>query len=141
MGLSAADRKRMRELGGEIRKIMGGAAREDGTPKTFEELERDSIEVGDAISCAMLEANVRDGEQPAGACRCPTCNRLCPRCEEGEPRVLQTDRGEVGWLEAEYFCRRCRRSFFPSDGGIGPARGSDGKCSRGTEVGLRGSLR
>lgn len=116
MGLSAKDRKRMQELGGEIRKIFGGAVRDDGTPKTFDELERESIEVGDSIASAMLEANVRDGEEPSSVCRCPKCNRLGPRCEEEEPRILQTDRGEVSWLEAEYFCRRCRRSFFPSDG-------------------------
>ena len=116
MGLSATDRKRLQELGGEIRKILGGAVRDDGTPKTFDELENDSVEVGDLIASAMLEANVRDGEQPTGACRCPKCNRVGARCDDVEPRVLQTDRGEVSWLEAEYFCRRCRRSFFPSDG-------------------------
>lgn len=116
MGLSATDRKRLQELGGEIRKILGGAVRDDGTPKTFDELERESIEVGDMIASAMLEANVRDGEEPPGVCHCPKCNCLSPRSEDMEPRVLQTDRGEVSWLEAEYFCRRCRRSFFPSDG-------------------------
>jgi hypothetical protein len=116
MALSTEDRKRLRELGGEIRKILGGAVRDDGTSKTFDELERDSIEVSDLIGSTMLEANVRDGEQPPGTCRCPKCDRLCPRQEEAEPRVLQTDRGEVSWLEAEFFCRRCRRSFFPSDG-------------------------
>ncbi len=116
MGLSATDRKRLQELGGEIRKILGGAIRNDGKPKTFDELERDSIEVGDLIASAMLEANVCNGEESSGACRCPKCNRLCPRCEDVEARVLQADRGEVSWLEAEYFCRRCRRSFFPSDG-------------------------
>ena len=132
MELSATDRRRLQELAGEMRKILGGAVRDDGTPKTFDELEQDSIEVGDLIASAMLEANVRDGEEPPGACRCPKCNRLCPRCEEMEPRVLQTDRGEVSWLEPEYFCRRCRRSFFPSDGGIGAPSGGHGKCSSGT---------
>ena len=126
MRLSAADRKRLRELGGEIRGILGGAIRSDGTPKTFDELEQESIEVGDLIGSAMLEASVCDGEESPATCRCPKCNRLCPLSEEMEPRVLQTDRGEVSWLEAEYFCRRCRRSFFPSDGGIGASGGGHG---------------
>jgi hypothetical protein len=29
---------------------------------------------------------------------------------------LQTDRGEVAWMEPAYHCRYCRRSFFPSLG-------------------------
>ena len=131
MGLSPADRKRLREMGVELRKILGGAVREDGTPKRFDELEQESIEVGDLIGSAMLEANVQDSEKPAATCRCPKCNRVCPRRDE-EPRVLQTDRGEVSWLEAEYFCRKCRRSFFPSDGGTRAPSGSHGKRSSGT---------
>lgn len=126
MALSAADRKRLRELGGEIRKILGGAMREDGTPKTFDEMEQDSIDVADVIGMSMLEENVRDGEEPAGTCRCPKCDRLSPRKDDAEPRVLQADRGEVSWLEAEYFCRWCRRSFFPSDGSLGAPCRSDG---------------
>lgn len=125
MALLAANRKRLRELGGEIREILGGAMREDGTPKTFDELEKDSIDVADVIGMAMLEENVRKGEDPAGTCRCPKCDRLSPRQEDAEPRVLQTDRGEVSWLEADYFCRLCRRSFFPSDGSLGAPCGSD----------------
>lgn len=116
MGLSASDRERLRELGGEIRKILGGARRGDGTAKTFDELEQDSIEIADVIGSAMLEANVRDVEEPPDSCLCPKCNRPAPRKDEGDPRILQTDRGEVSWLEPEYFCRKCRRSFFPSDG-------------------------
>lgn len=126
MALSAADRKRLRELGGKIREILGGAMREDGTPKTFDELEQDSIDVADVIRMAMLEENVRKGQDPAGMCRCPKCDRLSPRKEDAEPRVLPTDGGEVSCLEAEYFCRWCRRSFFPSDGSLGAPCGSDG---------------
>ena len=116
MGLSAADRERLRELGGEIREILGGSVRDDGAAKTFDELERESIEVADLIGSAMLEANVRDSKEPSGTCVCPKCNRLSPRQEDVEPRVLQTDRGETSWLEAVYFCRNCRRSFFPEVG-------------------------
>ncbi len=127
MALARQERERLQQLGREIREILGGSCREDGSLKTFDEMESDSIAVADIIGTAMLEGNVQDVQQPAGTCRCPTCDRLSPRREEAEPRVLQTDRGEVTWLEAEYFCRRCRRSFFPSHGKFGPARGSDGE--------------
>lgn len=115
MTLSASERERLQHLGKEIREILGGARRENGTAKTFDELEQDSIEVADVIGSSMLEANARDVEHPPGACRCPKCGAMAPQKEDAEPRVLQTDRGEVDWLEAEYFCRKCRRSFFPSD--------------------------
>jgi hypothetical protein len=35
---------------------------------------------------------------------------------DDEVRVLQTDRGEVAWMEPTFECRHCRRSFFPSLG-------------------------
>lgn len=69
MALSATDRERLQELGREIREILGGASHDDGTSKTFDELEKDSIEVTDVIGSAMLERNVREGEeQPSGTC-------------------------------------------------------------------------
>ena len=112
MALSAADRKRLRALGGEIREILGGAMRKDGTPKTFDELEQDSIDVADVIGMAMLEENVRAGEDPAGTCRCPKCDRLSPAKEDAERRVLQTDRGEVSWLEAGLLLPLVSAVFF-----------------------------
>ena len=36
--------------------------------------------------------------------------------DDDEVHVLETSRGEVAWTEAAWFCRRCRRSFFPSVG-------------------------
>ncbi len=127
MALAMHERDRLQQLAKEVRGILGGATRTDGSPKTFDEMESDSIEVADLIGTSMLESNVQDAQEPSGTCRCPTCDRLSPRHDDAEPRVLQTDRGEVAWLEAEYFCRRCRRSFFPSHGKVGAARGSDGE--------------
>ncbi|MCG8448376.1 MAG: hypothetical protein MI725_02195 [Pirellulales bacterium] len=129
MALATQDRERLQQLGREVREILGGSTRDDGSPKSFDEMEDDSIEAADIIGTAMLESNVQEGQEPAGACRCPSCHRMSPRREDAEPRVLQTDRGEVTWLEVEYFCRRCRRSFFPSHGKLGVACGSDGECA------------
>ena len=114
MGLSAADRSRVRELAAELKDLVGGSRHADGRAKTFDELEEESIEVSDLLCEAMLGSLVDDTDEPSGTCRCPKCDRVCPRRHDDEPRVVEADRGTVTWNEAEYFCRRCRRSFFPS---------------------------
>lgn len=48
--------------------------------------------------------------------------RVCPSCQrpldwekkETQERIVQTDAGGTEWAEPEGYCRRCRRSFFPS---------------------------
>ncbi len=48
--------------------------------------------------------------------------RVCPSCQrplswdekEAQERIVETAAGEVEWSEPEGYCRRCRRSFFPS---------------------------
>lgn len=48
--------------------------------------------------------------------------RVCPSCQrpldweqpETQERIVQTEAGEAEWSEPEGYCRRCRRSFFPS---------------------------
>jgi hypothetical protein len=48
--------------------------------------------------------------------------RVCPSCQRPlnwdnpatQERIVETDAGEAEWSEPEGYCRRCRRSFFPS---------------------------
>lgn len=115
MGLSADQRKRVRVLAQEAKEIFGGAVNAEGRPLTFAELEDECIEASDLFSSELLGKRVAErppAEQPA--C-CPGCQQPGEACPE-EPRVLETNRGEVGWMEPAYYCRRCRRSFFPSLG-------------------------
>jgi hypothetical protein len=52
---------------------------------------------------------------PAEAPRCPGCQAPTdPRPDE--PRVVRTDVGLAVWSEPHYFCRKCRKAFFPSVG-------------------------
>ncbi len=67
---------------------------------------------------AMLQERVAERELPVEACCCPTCERRGDSQPE-EPRLLQTDRGEVAWTEPAYYCRYCRRSFFPRSAELG----------------------
>ena len=116
MGLSASQRERLREIAAEAKEIVGGCLHPDGRPMTLAELEDECIEASDLLSSAMLQQRVSEREPPQRPPDCPTCGRQTRLAPDEEPRVLQTDRGEVEWLEPTYYCHHCRRSFFPSLG-------------------------
>ncbi len=115
MELSATQRERLREIAAEAKEIVGGCLHPDGRPMTFAELEDECIEAGDLMTSAMLGQRIAERQSPQQLPCCPTCDR---EGEPGpdEPRVLQTDRGEVSWMEPTCYCRHCRRSFFPTLG-------------------------
>lgn len=115
MELSAKQRCRLREIAREVQEIVGGCLHPDGRPMTFAELEDECIAAGDFLTATLLQERVAEREVPEEVPRCPTCDRQGKRSSD-EPRVLQTDRGEVAWLEPNYYCGYCRRSFFPSLG-------------------------
>lgn len=113
MAISLKDRARIKELAAELSQIVGGARRADGSHKTFDEIESEAIEMTDLLATELME-QAADSEPPE-ACRCPRCDAVGKLVDrDREPIILETDRGEVGWMTTEYFCRRCRRSFFPS---------------------------
>lgn len=115
MTLSTEERKRARELSRELLKITGGRFKSDGTSKTFDEIEERAIELTDVLASMLIEQAVQEAPEVPHPCRCPECKAvLGDRDDDDEPIVLQTDRGEVGFLTQGYHCRRCRRSFFPS---------------------------
>jgi len=116
MRLSATQRKRLQHLASEAKEIVGGCLHDDGRPMTFAELEEECIEAGDLLTAAMLQQRVAEREIPPEDSCCSTCSRPGTLDADGEVRVLQTDRGEVAWTEPAYYCRTCRRSFFPSLG-------------------------
>jgi hypothetical protein len=121
MRLSVEDRRRLQELAREAKGILGGCLHTDGRPMTFAELEEECIEAGDLLTAALLEERVGERKLAEKASYCPNCGRQGEPSPD-EPRVLQTDRGEVCWLEPTYYCRHCRRAFFPAFGRIGFSR-------------------
>lgn len=56
-------------------------------------------------------------ERPAGWQCCPKCGKEVEdkHKDEAAPRLLLTEVGEAEWHEPETYCRKCRRSFFPSE--------------------------
>lgn len=116
MSLSSSKKERLKQIVAEVQKIMGGCVHPDGRPMTFSELEDECIEAGDLLTAGVIERRVAQRETSQDGCRCPSCQRPGTRLPDDEVRVLQTDRGEVAWMESAFFCRYCRRSFFPSLG-------------------------
>jgi hypothetical protein len=83
------------------------------------EIEDTVLAVRQVLSEKMLdEALARQAsstEDRPGPLRC------CPKCagevepDDPEPRIMATRAGEAEWLEPSTYCRKCRRSFFPSE--------------------------
>jgi hypothetical protein len=116
MSLSASNRERLKQIAAEVQEILGGCVHSDGRPMTFSELEDECIEAGDLLTAGVIEQRIAQREAPQEECCCPSCQRPGARLPDDEVRVLQTDRGDVAWMEPAFFCRHCRRSFFPSLG-------------------------
>ena len=116
MAISAKDRARALELAKELNQITGGRYHDDGTPKTFDELETETNAIADLMTSAALNESARDLPDKEKCARCPKCNAVPKKHDpdDDEPMVVQSARGEVEWINEGYFCRRCRRSFFPS---------------------------
>ena len=82
---------------------------------TLIELEELVCEIGDELARQMLGGELveranESAEEPWQ--RCPTCDGPCQRATPRQRRLLST-RGEVSYHEPAFYCRYCRRSFFP----------------------------
>jgi hypothetical protein len=87
------------------------------------EIEGTILAIRHVLSEKMLDDALQ--RQANAADQRPAAFRCCPKCgkevEEkdpdpsADPRVLETKVGEAEWLEPATYCRKCRRSFFPSD--------------------------
>jgi hypothetical protein len=116
MKLSAERRRQLEQIAAEVQEILGGPVAADGRAKTFDELEDECVEVGDWLTSQVLQKRLAARGMGEEAPCCPDCQHVGERLPDDEVHVLQTSRGEVAWTEAAWFCRRCRRSFFPSVG-------------------------
>jgi hypothetical protein len=116
MELSLEQRRRVEAIVGELQEILGANVRADGGAKSFAELEDECVAAGDWLTSQVLQRRVGTRGIADGPPCCPHCRRPGERLPDDEVRILQTSRGEVAWSEAGWFCRPCRRSFFPSVG-------------------------
>ena len=90
----------------------------DDTPH-FSAIEQAAREVGQQLSRETQEQAAREV-----AANCDS-HEACPACGESSPvqtkrRTVASVDGPVELLEPVAYCRRCRRSFFPSTESNGP---------------------
>lgn len=120
MAISAENRARAEVLARKIVELTGGRFDQDGRPKTFDQIENEATELGDLITSLAIQKSVAPDEHPTPQSQaevaCPMCDRPCSKrsADDDEAMMLQASRGEVQWMAEGYYCRRCRRSFFPS---------------------------
>lgn len=116
MAISPKDRARAEVLAKELFQIHGGRFRADGSSKTFDQLETEIGLLGDLIQSMVLNQAAEAMPEEEKCVRCPRCkavpNKHNP--DDDEPIVIQTTFGEAEWVTEGFYCRRCRRSFFPS---------------------------
>ena len=106
-------------LDGVAKNLHGKLYGSDGLPwgTRFADVEELVIELGQHISHQLLETIL----QKQALQILPASEDLCPECSqsgqilEPEPRVVDTPVGAAEWDEPRFHCRRCRRSFFPSE--------------------------
>ena len=107
----------MREAGRAFDQMLGT----DGQNSlvTFAQREDRACELGDALTCRLLEEHLGadDAADPGAGVPCAICGRPVP-CDnpeemEMQSRKVRTRRGEVDFERAARRCTSCRRIFFP----------------------------
>jgi len=69
---------------------------------------------------------------------CPDCGTLCGD-RQMERTVLQSGQGKLCYEQPKYYCRQCRRHFFPDGRSTGDTCPGNGHSGNGAEDGLGGS--
>ena len=79
----------------------------------FDEIEIPAHDLGKKLSRAIQGERAREvALKQLGKVRCPECNQQCK--VEIEMRDVHSMDGPIELTEPVAYCRRCRRSFFPS---------------------------
>ena len=95
-------------------------SRSQGKQATFDQIESSAMEVGLKLARQLMQHEVAVEESDeAETAPCPRCQRSCPRCGPIQKRDLLTEAGQVEFTRRGYYCKPCRKSFFPSGSGFG----------------------
>lgn len=107
---------------------------------TFVELEELACEIGDEVTRQLMGSELGDRSNSAASdtALCPDCGECCHQAEAAHHRRLTSSRGEVSYHEPTFYCRDCRRSFFPGSRPNGIACQSDGDPQTDPNDGLGG---
>lgn len=117
MAISSELQGRIQEMAEDLRReFYGGRGAPVSGEIRFTELEEDACQLGDALACEVMQQVLQtqaDVDHPETSCECSVCGRN-GQLDDVQPRVVQTRRGNVTWKEPRYFCKHCRKAFFPS---------------------------
>ena len=110
-------RQRIREFSRQLQEEFGPLTTGD-QGCLLEAAEEWGVQIGDELARAVTEQELPAATEPAEEATCPQCQQLA-RWKGQRKRRIETRRGVIHVSEPEYFCPRCRRSFFPSDARVG----------------------
>jgi hypothetical protein len=114
---------RIKAMAEELRREMHGPR---GAPRwgtKFTEIENTACDIADALARELMSQQLQEQEQEetGGPVECAVCGRHAGE-DDLQPRLVTTRRGDVSWRERRYYCKHCRRAFFPSGEGLGIGR-------------------
>ncbi len=117
------------QLSERIKAVVEDLAREHqqelAKAGTLVDLEELTCQIGDEVARQLCQHELFERAELAATreiAQCPECGEPC-MIGQPEPAVLQGLRGELAYSQPSYYCRHCRRSFFP-DGGVAGHRGA-----------------
>lgn len=115
MAITSQLQERIRQVAAELRREMWGPKGYPQWGTRFTQIEDECCEVGDALTRELMGQGLDEQGQEIeeGPLECGVCGRHAPE-DDLEPRVITTRRGDAVWRERKYYCKRCRKAFFPS---------------------------
>lgn len=117
MKTSAEIEAKIRQMSIELAMEEGEIAWEGKYCSPFAAIEARAAEIGDMIAREVAVQRVRmalENRLPDSQCDCPKCKQPGD-LKRIRKRECQTIRGTIEIPEPEYYCKKCRGSFFPSD--------------------------
>lgn len=113
MTTSPEMRGRIEEFARQLCGELGEVDASDGDC-WLDAVESRAVEIGDAISAALIGQQSARQQPLAEEAACPQCGKT-GRYVGDRQRALLTRRGPASIAEPEYFCPCCRKDFFPDD--------------------------
>lgn len=128
MGYLAMDSELSSKISGIVSELALAEQERLKAAGTFVELEDLASEIGDEVTRQLMSQELSERSNEAAedeTAVCPDCGECSHRCE-AKHRRLQSSRGEISYHEPSFYCRECRRSFFPSSRPHGSTSPRDG---------------
>lgn len=110
MATTGSIEQRIRELAEELSREFGQIEERDDAC-LMSDVEDFAAQIGDALASRLMEQELQSREAEDDR-ECPCCQKP-GRLKRRRTRSVQTRRGVIEIAEPEYYCGRCRKSFFP----------------------------